>query len=222
MTSTTYRFARCLGGFFEMSSVNARSLLPKHLQAIEVQHTRAVLAILGFQFRESEVGAYDELVMAIITPPRVEPGSPLPKAAFFPFVVATSTESSRLHATERWHLPNYATTLDFSFREDREAVGVHVSDRGSPVLSLSVTPHRFTPMTHMYHSFMVSPTDGAAYKVSIQMGGPYSEHEEERGTLVLNEHGITEGLDLDELDRVPFREEWYRNGVQVFGELERL
>lgn len=222
MTPTTYRFSRCLGGFFEMSSANARSLLPSHLQPVEVQHTRAVLAILAFQFRESEVGAYDELVMAIITPPLVKPDCPFPKAAFFPFVVATSTDISRTHATERWHLPNYPTTLDFAFREDRKAVSVQVSDRGNSVLSLKVTPHQFKPMTHLYHSFMLSPTNGAAYKVSLQMAGPYSEHEEEQGALVLNEHGITEGLDLTELDRVPFREEWYRNGVQVFGELEKL
>jgi hypothetical protein len=217
---TKYGFDRCLGAFFQMSTKNARALLPNHLQPVEIQHERSVLAVLAFQFTESEVGAYDELVMAIITPPRVQADEPLPKAAFFPFMVATSTAESRAHAIERWHLPHYMKDLDFSFREDGEAATLDVSDAGEPVLSLTVTAHVFAPAVNPYHAFTVAERTNQPYKVNIFMEAPHAAHEEERGRLVLHEHPLTAPLNVDEVDPVPFREEWYREGVQTFEELE--
>ena len=64
MAFTHYGFKNCLGGFFEMSTANARRILPQHLQPIEAQHTRSVLAVMAFEFNASEVGAYDELVLS--------------------------------------------------------------------------------------------------------------------------------------------------------------
>ena len=220
MVLTKYGFQHCVGAFFEMSTADARQILPSHLEPMEVQHTRSVLAVLAFQFTESEVGAYDELVLAIITPPRVEPGRPLPKAAFFPFMVGTSTEASREHAIERWHLPHYMEDLAFDFGEADERMELTVSDDGRPVLELAVTSHDFQAATNPYHCFMVDG-DGR-YKVNIFMQAPHSEHEFERGELALHPHPVTEPLTIPEVHTWPFREEWYRSGVQTFEELEEI
>lgn len=220
MVLTRYGFQHCVGAFFEMSTADARRILPAHLEPVEVQHTRSILAVLAFEFTESEVGSYDELVLAIITPPRVEPGKPLPKAAFFPFMVATSTEASREHAIERWHLPHFMKDLDFDFDESDDRMGLVVSDEGSPVLELAVTSHDFGAATNPYHCFMVDGDD--RYKVNIFMGAPHSEHEFERGELNLHRHPVTEALSIGEVDTWPFREEWYRSGVQTFEELEEI
>lgn len=220
MVTTKYGFDNCVGAFFEMSTADARGILPSHLQPLEIQHTRSVLAILAFRFTESEVGPYDELVMAIITPPVVEPGRPLPKAAFFPFSVATSTEVSRAHGIQRWHLPHFPGDVDFDFDEGDGTMEVTVSDGGDPVLEMMVTKREFRETTNPYHCFMVD--GGSRYKVNIFMSGPHSEHEDEAGQLILHEHPITGTLTLDEVDSFPFREEWYRDGVQTFEELEEL
>jgi len=220
MVLTRYVFANCIGSFFEMSTSDARAILPDHLEPMEVRHDRSVLAILGFQFTESEVGAYDELVMAIITPPRVEPGKPLPKAAFFPFVVATSTEAAREHAIERWHLPHYMKDLTFRFDESEHRMEMRVTDGDAPVVDMVVTRHEHNPTTNPYHCFMVEGDD--RFKVNIFMDGPHSEHEFEKGKLTLHDHPMTEALTIDEVDTWPFREEWYEGGVQTFEELERL
>ena len=103
MEYTRYGFAQAVAAFFEMPTADARKLLPPHLQPLEVQHTRSILAITAFEFTESMVGSYNEIVLSIIVPPRVEVGQVLPKAAFFPFIVGTTTDSSREHAIERWH-----------------------------------------------------------------------------------------------------------------------
>lgn len=220
MVLTRYGFENCVGAFFEMATSDARSILPSHLEPLEAMHTRSVLAVLAFQFTESEVGAYDELVMAVITPPRVEPGKPLPKAAFYPFMVATSTEASREHAIERWHLPHYMADVEFDFHEADGSMKVTVTDGGQPVLELTVTEHAFSPTVNPYHCFTVEGDD--RFKVNIFMDAPHSEHDEEQGELVLHPHAMTEGLTLEEVSSYPIREEWYRAGVQTFEEMESI
>lgn len=220
MVLTRYGFRHCVGAFFEMSTTDARKILPPHLEPMEVQHTRSVLAALAFQFTESEVGAYDELVLAVITPPLVVPGEPLPKAAFYPFMVATSTAASRQHAIERWHLPHHMKDLDFDFDESDDRMDLTVTDEGEPVVELSVTSHEFGEVTNPYHCFMADGDD--RFKVNIFMQAPHSEHEFERGELTLHPHPMTEPLTIEDVHSWPFREEWYRAGVQTFEELEEI
>jgi hypothetical protein len=224
MNLTRYGFDRCVGAFFEMSTRDAREILPAHLQPVEVQHDRSVMAVLAFQFTESEVGEYDELVMAIITPPQVEPGKPLPKAAFFPFMVATSTQASREHAIERWRLPHIMKDMEFQWDFSGGSTRVTVSDEGEPVVELTVTDHQFSPVVNPYHCFTAGESVGQTgkFKVNIFMDAPHSAHEEEAGELILHPHEMTSMLTLEEVSSYPFREEIYQAGVQTFEELETL
>ncbi len=226
MNITRYGFQSCVGGFFEFATSDARKILPSHLEPIEKMHERSVMAVLAFQFTESEVGPYDELVMAVITPPRVVEGQPLPKAAFYPFMVATSTDESRAHAIERWRLPHYMAALDFDFQEGDETMDLVVSEKGEPIVELTITKHEFHPTTNPYHCFTtdaaVDNGNDGRYKVNIFMNAPHSEHEEEAGSLTLHEHPMTEMLTIDDVATWPFREEWYQAGEQTFEELETL
>jgi hypothetical protein len=220
MRLTTYEFKHCVGAMYEMSTADARNILPPHLQPLEVQHTRSVLAVLAFQFTGSEVGPYDEVVLSVVTPPRVESGKPLPKAAFYPFMLATSTEAARNHAIERWSLPHYMKDLEFSFEDTGGTMEVSVMDQGSPVLRFTINEHDFHPMVNPYHCFMTRGDD--RLKVNIFMEAPHSQHEEETGELVLFEHPMTEPLTIPEVSSYPFREEWYQTGVQTFEEVELI
>lgn len=216
---TYYGYRMCVGAYFEMPTADAKGLLPDHLQPLEVRHDRSILAVTAFHFTESLVGEYYEVVLAVIVPPMVESGKPLPKAAFFPFMVGTSTEESRLHAIERWHLPHYMKDLDISFEgEESGEVLVKVRDHGEPVLDLTVTDFDFEPITNVYNAFSVDNSD--RFKVNIYMEAPHTEHEEERGSLTLYEHPMTAGLTLEDVETYPFREEWYRQGMQTFERLE--
>ena len=68
---TYYGFQNCVGAFFEMPTSDARALLPSHLEPLEMQHTRSILALTAFEFTQSEVGEYEEIVLAVIVPPRL-------------------------------------------------------------------------------------------------------------------------------------------------------
>ncbi len=214
MEYTYYGYKNCVAAFFEMPTANARKILPAHLQPMEVQHTRSVLAINAFQFTESEVGAYDEIVLAVIVPPLVEPDKPLPRSAFFPFMVGTSTEASRLHAIERWHLPHYMKDVEMDFTETDGRMEVNVRDSDAPILDLVVTAHEFAPSRNLYNSFMVDGDE--RFKANIYMEAPHAEHEEEEGSLTLHEHEMTAALSLTEVNSWPFREQWYTEGLQTF------
>ena len=217
---TYYSYRLCVGAYFEMPTADAKKLLPDHLQPLEVQHERSILAITAFHFTESMVGAYHEIVLSVVVPPVVEPGKPLPKAAFFPFMVGTTTEASRQHAIDRWHLPHFMGDLDIEFNEAEGVMNVHVRDGDRPVLDLEVTDFEFEPSTNMYSCFTVR--DSSRHMVNIFMEASHAEHEEERGSLSLYEHPMTEGLTIDEINTYPFREEWYKTGLQTFEELKAL
>jgi len=218
MDYTYYGFRNCVGAFFEMPTADARKILPPHLQPMELQHTRSIFAVMAFEFTESEVGPYEELVLSVIVPPMVVPGKTLPKAAFYPFIVGTSTEPSRLHAIERWHLPHYMKDLDIAFDQSDGQMEVRVRDGGSPVIDFVVTDYHYEPVRYFYNAFMI---DGPArFKANIYMEAPHSEHEEERGSLTLYEHPMTEPLSLADVASYPFREQWYQAGLQTFEPLE--
>jgi len=212
--NTYYGYDLCIGGYFEMPTADARRLLPRHLEPLEVQHERSILAITAFHFSESMVGEYDEIVLAVVVPPIVEPGKPLPKAAFFPFMVGTSTPESREHAIERWRLPHYMKDIDIDFARNDGEITVRVTDDGEPVLEMVVTEFDLTDAANTYMCFTVDPEE--RYKVNILMEAEHSEHEEESGSLTLWEHPMTAGLTLDEINSYPFREEWYGQGLQTF------
>jgi hypothetical protein len=220
MEYTYYGFSNAVSAFFEMPTADARKLLPAHLQPLEVQHTRSILSVTAFRFTESMVGEYYEIVLSVIVPPRVETGKQLPKAAFFPFMVGTTTDASREHAIARWHLPHYMKAIQMEMTPGDGVMDVTVRDAGRPILDMSVTSHDFQPVRDLYNSFMVDGND--KYKVNIYMEGPHAEHEEERGRLTLYEHEMTEGLTLADVSDTPFREQWLKGGLQTFEEMERI
>jgi hypothetical protein len=110
--------------------------------------------------------------------------------------------------------------VDIAFQGDDREVTVKVRDGADPVLDITVTDFEFEQIRNVYSCFTVC--DRERYKVNIFMEAPHTEHEEERGSLTLYEHPMTSGLTIDEINTYPFREEWYRSGMQTFEELERF
>jgi len=216
-----YYFNHGLSCLFEMPTSDARRLVPPHLQPVEVQHERSVLSVTVFDFYEGDGGVFQELVLSVLVPPLVKPGDPLPKAGLFPFVVATSTEAGRREGVDRWKLPHLMRDIDVTFTEADGQISAEASADGEPILELTGTSHRFEPAELLFHTFMCDA--GGSYKADLTMRGEsYSEHEFERGSLVIHPHEMTEGLTRDEIADAPFREQWMKKGVEVFAPLEAI
>jgi hypothetical protein len=158
--------------------------------------------------------------MSVIVSPLVKPGERLPKSAFYPYLVATTTRAAREHAIERWHLPHWMEDVEISFGDDGGRVTARVAAAGAPVAELTISDYSWSPVSHLYQSFM-KDGDGA-YLANIVMEGSQSEHEEESGRLQLFDHPFNKDLMIPEVYEVPFRELWMRDGRQTFDPLVTL
>jgi hypothetical protein len=217
---TRYGYRDAISGFFEFPTENARRILPAHLEPVEVHHGTSVFAMTGFDFTESEVGPYGELVMAVLVSPLVDAGHPFPKSAMFPYLVATTTRAAREHAIERWHLPHWMEDVEVRFDRAADHLDVHVRADGAPVVDMTIYQYQWNPVSHLHQSFM---KDGDAnYLAQITMAGPHSDHEDEKGRLKLHDHPFNKALSIPDVYDVPFREQWMRDGVQTFQPLEQL
>ena len=217
---TRYGYSNAISGFFEFPTENARRILPTHLEPVELHHGTSIFSMTAFDFTESEVGSYGEAVMSVIVSPLVKPGERLPKSAFYPYLVATTTKAARDHAIERWHLPHWMEDVEMSFTRDGSRITAKVSAEGESVAELTISDHSWHPVSHLYQSFMKN--DVGAYLANILMEGDQSEHEEETGLLVLSDHPFNRDLVISEVYEIPFRELWMRGGVQTFDPLIQL
>jgi hypothetical protein len=220
MTLTRYGYRNAISGFFEFPTENARRILPRHLEPAELHHGSSIFSLTAFDFTESEVGAYGEVVMSVIVAPLVKPGEKLPKSAFYPYLVATTTRAARDHAIERWHLPHWMEDVGVIFQPQGRTITARVLAEGAPVAELTITDYSWQKVSHLYQSFMKD--DEGAYLANITMEGSQSEHEEETGRLKLYEHPFNKDLAISEIYENPFRELWMRDGVQTFEPLIQL
>jgi hypothetical protein len=217
---TRYGYANAISGFFEFPTDNARRILPKHLEPAELHHGSSIFSMTAFDFDQSEVGTYGEVVMSVIVAPLVKAGEKLPKSAFYPYLVGTTTKVSRDHAIERWHLPHWMEDVEIRFEGKPGSLTARVAVGGAPVADLTVGDHSWQPVSHLYQSFMKD--DSGAYLARITMEGEQSEHEEETGRIKLYDHPFNRDLAISEIYEQPFRELWMRAGRQTFEPLQTL
>jgi hypothetical protein len=143
---TRYGYRDAISGFFEFPTENARRVLPRGFEPVEVHHGSSILAVTVFDFNESEVGEYGEVVYAVIVPPLVR-DTRLPKSAFFPWQVATTTKAAREHAIERWHLPHWMNDVKVDFQREKGKTTAKVEADGAQALALVVTTP-WQPVSH--------------------------------------------------------------------------
>jgi hypothetical protein len=217
---TRYGYANAISGFFEFPTDNARRILPKYLEPAELHHGSSIFSMTAFDFDQSEVGSYGEVVMSVIVSPLVKPGEKLPKSAFYPYLVGTTTRAAREHAIERWHLPHWMEDVEMHFEPAGRSLSARVLVGGAPVADLSVSDHSWQSVSHLYQSFMRD--DSGAYLANITMEGEQSEHEEETGRIKLYDHAFNRELMISEIYEQPFRELWMRAGRQTFEPLKTL
>jgi hypothetical protein len=215
-----YRFAHAISGFFEFPTENARALLPKPFEPVELHHGSSVLSATVFDFVASEVGAYRELVLSVVVMPLLRPGGQLPKSALYPYLLATNTRASREHAIETWKLPHWMEDAEIGLDRNDGLITSRISVKGAPVADLSVSEHSWKSVNHLYQSFMREGDE--RFVADIMMEGHQSEHEDEAGALKLYDHPMHGGISRSDVSDVPFREVWMRDGLQTFQDLARL
>src|ERR1035437_135900 len=215
-----YHFRHAIGGFFEFPTANARKILPPHLHPVEPHHGQSVLSVMAFDFHQSMVGEYGELILSVLVMPRVEPGTPLPRSAFYPFLLGTTTQASREHAIARWHLPHFMHDIDLAFDAQADEIRIEAAHGGAPIIDMRITDYDWSQVSHRYQCFTHDAT--GSYMATIIMDADFSENEEERGDITIHKHPLTSAIDRHGVNTTPFRELWMRDGLQTFHPLETL
>lgn len=215
-----YHFRHAIGGFFEFPTANAQKILPPFLQPIEPHHGQSVLSMMAFDFSDSMVGEYGELIMSVLVAPRLETTRGLPRSAFYPFLLGTTTKASREHAIERWHLPHFMDDIDLSFTPSAKHIDIAAGYKGAPIIDMRITDYDWQKVEHRYQAFTTDAN--GAYMATIVMNAQFSENEEERGTIDIHKHEFTSAIDLKNVNTTPFRELWMRDGLQTFHPLDQI
>jgi hypothetical protein len=213
-----YGFGRARAAFFHANAAGLAALLPAGLHPLESHPELGVLAVTVFDFDDTEVGAYRELVVSVMLTPWAPRGQRMPDGAVFPVLLATTTESSRTHAAERWKLPALDRCLSIEFHDAGDRSQVSIDDGGRPILRLTVGLGPQTPSHRRFQCFSVDSEQ--VYLAGLDFVGPLFEHEDERGVLELHdEHAL--GAWLKELidDPIPFREQSMGAGEERYFDL---
>ena len=215
-----YLYRHAIGGFFEFPTENARKLIPPFMSPVEPHHGQSVLSVMAFDFSGSSVGEYGELVLSVPVAPRITRGQPMPRAAFFPFLVGTTTKASREHAIKLWHLPHFMDDIQIESEVGEHEITVAAAHGGSKILDMRITDYEWEPVEHYYQGFEHDAT--GTYMATMAMNAQFSENEEERGSIEIYPHAFTAGLNPDGVNSTPFRELWVRDGRQTFDPLETI
>ncbi len=240
-------FSTGVSALFEMATADADCILPAHLRPIEPRPERSILCVSAFHFSDSPAGAHAQLIFSVIVPPMLPAKIPcvaaskvaaalkgipglsglgvpdwarFPKAGFFPFLAATTSEASRAYLEETRCMPTWSGDLDAQFIERADRIRIVMRSQGKPVVDFTVTEHLWQDSTHLLQTHMI---DGdRRLKADMQISGSYTMHEREEGTMTLFEHPMTDSLTLDEVSQYPFREHWLKQGCEIVHPLEAL
>jgi hypothetical protein len=215
-----YGFRDVIGGLFEFPTDNARRILPRGMEPVEPHHGTSILFVSIFDFNESAVGEYGEVVYAVVVPPLVTGGGRLAHAATYPWQIATTTRAAREHAIERWHLPHWMEDVAVDWQREAGRLTARVTAGGAPAVELTVTEHSWQPVQHLYQTFQRD--ESGTYACNILFEGEKSEHQEEAGRIVLHDHPFNKDIVISEVYETPFLESWMRNSCQLFDPLVRL
>ena len=200
-----YAFRQSLGAFFLAEAEAVRTWLPRSLTPFEMCPGHAMLAVTAFDFSESEVGPYGELVVSVLVAPFASRGNELPHAASYPVLLATTTPESRAHASEQWYLPRHERCMEMNFAERGGRRSIDVLDAGERVLSLSVQHGKTAPSVRLYQVF--SARNGVTHRVNVRISGGLVEHQDESGELSLHIHPWARRIAGVLLDERPMMEQ---------------
>ena len=219
-----YHITNGINCIFEIPTEAARQYLPACIEPVEANHGVSLIGITMFDFSESPVGPYQELVVSLYAVPRLGVMEQHPHAAVYPIVVASSSREARDHAIDLWHLPHFMEDIGIEFTpsaDGRSMTGKVYCHKGEPVVQLTVSRMgAWAPMYQLYQSFQGD--ESGSYMGIMDMRGQLSEHEEGTGNVRLHDHRFFRHVDLSVMEPRPYREMWLKAGVESYHRLVHI
>ena len=96
MQVVRYYFSNGINCLFELPTDSTKKLLPKGIEPIEVTHGTSLLAVTMFNFTESPIGPYQELVISLFVVPLLGISKKHTLSAVFTLVVASGSQRAQV------------------------------------------------------------------------------------------------------------------------------
>src|SRR5690242_21480568 len=100
MNRVEYGYPLMISASFEIPTEDARRLLPKGVEPLEPWHGASVLTTTLFEFDQSPIGPYQEVVLSLFVAPRLFQGDVFPHAAVAPLRLGSTHVEARRHAID--------------------------------------------------------------------------------------------------------------------------
>ena len=226
MNRVEYHYPYMISASFEIPTEDARRLVPHGVEPIEPWHGASVLTVTLFEFDQSPVGPYQEVVLSLFVAPRLVKGDLFPHAAVAPIRLGSTHREARQHAIDLWHLPHFHEDIRIEFQRSDDGdrmTGRVFCPRGEEILELSVMHSGvWRDVCQQYQSFQEDAT--GLYMSKIDWTGALSEHEEGTGSVHFRDHRFFEGFPVRlEVNAPPIREMWMRQGLEsIHNPLRRI
>lgn len=212
-----YMFRAAIGAYFHVDTNIVRNWLPKGLVPLEARPGHSVLAITSFDFIDSEVGPYGEVVISILVPPFANRDVELPHAATFPIVLLTTTEASAAHNGERWYLPGFERPVNIELTQVENRRILRVVDNGNPILSLHVQRQGGGSASRLFQVFTTHK--GILHRANVRFLGDLDEHQNETGKLELFPHPLADRIAAALQDDLPIVEQSMDAGEEQYADV---
>lgn len=212
-----YIFRSAIGAYFHVDTNIVRSWLPNGLVPLEARPGHAVLAVTSFDFVDSEVGPYGEVVLSILVPPFASRNVELPHAATFPIVLLTTTAASAAHNGERWYLPGFERPVKIDLAQAENRRILRVTDEGKPLLTLSVQRNGGGPSSRLFQVFTTHK--GVLHRANVRFIGDLDEHQNETGRLELFSHPVADRIAPALHDDLPIVEQSMNAGEEQYADV---
>ncbi len=202
-----YRDAESMMAFFPLPVRHVKALLPAPgMRPVEVVPGYAVLALIAFEYRDTDIGPYNELGICfpiLFKSPLSIPFVPLlleknyPRLGFYVHRLPVTTQVACRAGREIWGYPKFVA--DIGFEENNEQRICHLREGGKHILSLSVDRPEGRLKEEERNLVTYSVLEDRVLKTVVRTR-MHIEHRRIRGAeLTLGDHSIArelEGLEI--------------------------
>lgn len=219
--SIDYKFNCVINCLTEIETDNIKGLLPKNLYPFEVHPDLSLLSIIGFDFYDTPVGKYQEIIIGILTQAYLTPEKNIPKATIFPINLATTSDASRQHAIDNYKLPHYLKNIDISFDTKGPKKILKCKEDNKIFLNIELVIENKGEKAKEYHQSLIYSAE-KIFLSKIYIDANICETQDEKGNIELTNHDFFKNININSINNTPYLERFASTGVETMFELESI
>ncbi len=217
-TYTNYQFKNILNCLLEIETIYVNKLVPKNIYPLEIQPNLSLISIIGFDFQETPIGNYQEVIIGVVIQPYLLKKGDIPKSAIFPINIATNTDNSKIHAISNYKLPHYMKNIEIDFDIDASKKKLICKENNDVFMNIELDINDKHDKSQEYHQSFVFDNN-KLFLSNININSLMAESQDGRGNVFFNKHSFFKDIEIDEINNIPYLERHAYNGIETMSSL---